>query len=284
MAYNTIFKVRPKKENKREFCKRIVNLLDEIRFVSDGYVYNDGKRMINDMFKYSKFNNGYDSINDLLNEADNNYFNIFELSEMNSLIIDDEAILVNIDIIVNSLYEFKKNNDRYFYNEEKAVETINIIFSSISEYLLSAGFKLEYDRKKEQAFILDNEIAIDVSDIEDINLKSEILNFYSYKNANNIDEKKKILLILIGNLESKKSDISNVLGNRIAEMFSNYANNFNLRHNNIDVNYKKYYNKTIADLNNEELLKWYDFIFAFMINIYLNLNLLKDVNINNGYK
>src|SRR5574344_303751 len=126
MAYNTIFKVRPKKENKREFCKRIVNLLDEIRFVSDGYVYNDGKRMINDMFKYSKFNNGYDSINDLLNEADNNYFNIFELSEMNSLIIDDEAILVNIDIIVNSLYEFKKNNDRYFYNEEKAVETINI--------------------------------------------------------------------------------------------------------------------------------------------------------------
>ena len=30
MAYITIFKTEPKKENKQEFCQRIVSLLDEI--------------------------------------------------------------------------------------------------------------------------------------------------------------------------------------------------------------------------------------------------------------
>lgn len=284
MAYTTIFKVKPKSKNKKEFCQRIISLLDEVEFCSDGYVYNDGQRMLNVMFKYCKLNNGYASIDDLLNEADKPYASIFDLCKINNSNIDDEEILVNIDILVNSLYDFKKTNDRYFYRESKAIETIDILLKAVNQYLLSNGYKLEYDEDKEQVFIVDNEIAIDIEEIEDEKLKSEIISFYDYKNAKDVEEKKKIMLILIGKLESRKNDIEKLLGSKIADMFSNYANNLNLRHNNISESYKKYYNKAVADLSEEEIIKWYDYVFAFMINIYLSLDKVKDINVNGGFK
>lgn len=284
MAYITVFKTKPKKENKVEFCERICSLLDEIEFCSDGYVYNNGEKMLNVMFKYSKLNNGYANIDDLLNEANSPYESIFRLRKFSNDFIDDEEILANIDILVNSLYGFKKTDDRYFYRERKALEIIDILFKAINEYLLSNGYKLKYDDDKEQIFIIDNEIAIDVEEIEDKRIKSEIISFYDYKNANDAEEKKKIMLILIGKLESRKKDIDKIFGSKIADMFSNYANNLNLRHNNITEEYKKYYNKAVADLSTEEIIKWYDYVFAFMINLYLNLDKVKDVNVNGGFK
>lgn len=284
MAYATIFKTKPKKENKKEFCQRIVSLLDEVEFCIDGYVHNDGRKMLDVMFKYCKLNDGYASIDDLLNEADKPYANIFDLCRINNANIDDEEILVNIDILVNSLYDFKKTRDRYFYNESKAIETIDILLKAVNQYLLSNGYKLEYDDDKKQVFIVDNEIVIDMEEIEDEKLKSEIISFYDYKNANDVEEKKKVMLILIGKLESRKNDIEKLLGSKIADMFSNYANNLNLRHNNISESYKKYYNKAVADLSEEEIVNWYDYVFAFMINIYLSLDKVKDVNVNGGFK
>ena len=115
-------------------------------------------------------------------------------------------------------------------------------------------------------------------------MRSDIISFYDYKNADDIEEKKKIILILIGKLESRKDEISEKFGSKIADMVGNYANNLNLRHININESYKKCYNKTVADLGEDELVNWYNYIFAFMINIYLNLDKVKNININNGYK
>ena len=283
MNYKTIFLTRPKKENKKEFCQRIVKLLNEIEFCSDGYVYNDGKRMLNAMFKYSKFNNGYSSIDDMLNEADKSYANIFELCNKDSNNITIEDILINIDIISNFIYEYKRTEQVYFYKEQTAINTIEVIVKAINEFLLCNGYKLEYDEEKEQVFIVDNEIGININEINDEKIKSEVISYYDYKNANDIEEKKKIIVNVISKLENRKNDVAKVMGKSIADMFSNYANNFNLRHNNIDEHYKKYYNEKIALLTDEDVLKWWDYIFAFIINIYLSLDKLKDVNINNGY-
>lgn len=284
MAYKTIFDTKPKKENKNEFCKRLVRLLESIEFYSDHYVYNNGLKMLNIMFMNSKLNCGYANIDDLLSEADKPYANIFSLSDIPSVDIDDEEILVNIDIITNCIVSFKGSNDCDFNDNFKAKQTIEIIFKAIREYLLCCGYKLIYDDDENRFFIIENEIAIDLEEIDDNKMKQEVINFYDYRIANDLDEKKKILLVLIGNLESRKNIIEAILGSNIASTFSNYANNFNLRHNNIEPSYKKYFNSSIANITKDELLKWYDYIFAFMINIYLSLDKLKDVNINNGYK
>ena len=284
MVYSTIFKTKPKKDNKQEFCQRIVSLLNEVEFCIDGRIYNTGEIMLNTMFKYSKFNNGYNSIDDLLNEANKHYKNIFKLSTIATPNIDDEMILVNIDILVNCLYEFEETNNRHFYKRNKAIETLDILLKAVNQYLLVNGYKLENDEDKRQVFIVDNDAAIDIEGIDDEKLRSDIISFYDYKNADDIEEKKKIILILIGKLESRKDEISEKFGSKIADMVGNYANNLNLRHININESYKKCYNKTVADLGEDELVNWYNYIFAFMINIYLNLDKVKDININNGYK
>lgn len=284
MAYTTIFEVKPKKENKKEFCKRIVSLLNEIYFYNDGCIDSNGNRMLNIMFKYSKLNNGYADIDDLLNESNKNYENIFNLCYMSNDNIEIENVLANIDIIINCIYYFQKNAQRYFCREADALKIIDVIFKAINQFLLSNGYKVEYNDENKQAFIVQNEIAINIEDIEDKKLKSNIISFYDYKNSNDIEEKKKILLILAGQLESQKKDIKDLFGTKIQEMLNNYVNNLNIRHNNIDKEYKKCYNKTIAELSDEEMLGWYDYIFAFMLNIYLNLKKLKNININNGYQ
>ena len=207
------------------------------------------------------------------------YLDISDMESIRALLAKEQ-----IDIIVNCLFNFKDNNNRHFYNKQQAFEIVDIIAKAIKEYLLGYGYILEYDREKEQFFILENDIAIDLDEIDDMKLKSEIISYYDYKNVDDLEEKKKIIFSLISKLESRKNDISKIMGNKIADMFSNYANNFNLRHNNVDEKYKKYYNKQIADMNEEEILKWWNYIFAFMINIYLNINKLKNVNINDNYK
>ena len=284
MQYKTIFGRKPKKENKKEFCKRIVELLNNIEYISDRHIYSNGFYMINDMFRFSNLNNGYVDINDLLNESDKSISNIFDLCKASNDVITEDEILVNIDIIVNCLFNFKNSDDRHFSDNKRAMEIVDIIAKAIKEYLLSYGYVLKYDNEKEQFFIVENDIAIDIEEIEDKKLKSEIISYYDYKIVNDLEEKRKIIVNLIGKLESRKNDISKVMGSKIADMFSNYANNFNLRHNNIDEDYKKYYNEKIAKMSKEEILEWWNYIFAFMINIYMSLDKIKDVNINDGYK
>lgn len=46
MQYKTIFGRKPKKENKKEFCKRIVELLNNIKYISDRHIYSNGFYMI----------------------------------------------------------------------------------------------------------------------------------------------------------------------------------------------------------------------------------------------
>lgn len=285
MAYTTIFKVKPKKENKNRFCKRISNLLEDIQVV-DIYSGNrilNGKQMLDFLFRHVPFNIGYTDIDDLLKEANNNYENIFTLCGQVDEDIWDNELLSNIEIIVNCFYSFENSEYEYgyYYKKEKALKNIELLFNAIRAFLLESGYKLA--ESDDRLSIINNEIAIDIEDIEDEKLKNEITNFYDYKNANDIDEKKKIMLILIGKLESRKNDIERLLGAKIADMFSNYANNLNLRHNNVSESYKKYYNKTVADLSEEEIVKWYDYVFAFMVNIYLSLDKLKDINVNGGF-
>ena len=146
MQYKTIFGRKPKKENKKEFCKRIVELLNNIEYISDSHIYSNGFYMINDMFRFSNLNNGYVDIDDLLNESDESFENIFDLCNSNNYEITEEEILINIDIIVNCLFNFKDNNNRYFYNKEKAFEIVDIIARAIKEYLLGYGYVF-YRRK-----------------------------------------------------------------------------------------------------------------------------------------
>ena len=143
------------------------------------------------------------------------------------------------------------------------------------------GYKLEVDDNNNRINIIDMEMSIDMDEI-DSKVKADVLNYYDFKNKYNRDEKKKILVNIISELEPKREEIKRVLGNHTEKLYGLYANGFNTRHNNITKG-KQYYHETIAELSDEEMCKWYDYIYSFMLNIYHNISKLTDVRINNNF-
>lgn len=282
MKYKSIFGIKPKKENQKQFCRRIVSLLNDIEYVSNCYVYQDGQFMINDIFKYSKLNNGYVDVDDMLREYNPSYNNIFRLAD-DFINITEEEILINIDIIYNCLYNFKGDSNRHFNNMDDAIKTINVLIKAIKEYLLSCGYKFSVNKDEDRVYIVNNDIAIDVNEIEDSKLKSDIMNYYDYRNANDKEEKKRIIVALCDKLESRKPDISSKFGSKINDMIGSYANNVQLRHDNSNEKNKSKYKKKVADLTDEQLIQWYDYIYAFLLNIYINLDKVEEINVDGGY-
>jgi len=282
MVYKSIFGVKPKKENKKQFCKRVVSLLNGIGYVSNGYIYHDGLFMINDIFKYSDLNNGYVDVDDMLKECNPSYKNIFKLAN-DFVVITEEEILINTDIIFNCLYSFKGDHNRYFDDRDDALKTINILVTAIKEYLLTCGYKLSLNEEENRFYIMDNDIAVDVSEINDLRLKNDIMNYYDYRNAKDKEEKKRIIVALCDKLESRKIDISSKFGSKINDMIGSYVNNVQLRHDNSNEKNKSKYKKKVACLSDEQLIRWYDYIFSFLLNVYINLDRVDEINVDGGY-
>ena len=283
MTYGSIFDTKPKKENIQNFCARIVSWLNELEIFYNNEYITDGERIINLLFKYSKFNNGFSSIDDLLHEASYENENIFSLSKRQGYPIEIWEVLPNIDIIINSLSFFENTEMLHYRDKVKSFRINYNIMKAIKGFLLSNGFRLEKKDNDKRIKIVENNACLNISSINNEKIKDDVLNFYDYKNSNDITEKQKIIVSIIHELEGKKQIISNILGKDIASIFSNYVNNFNLRHNNVTPN-QKYYHEKIASLSDREILEWWNYIFAFLINIYVSIEKLKDVNINNGYK
>lgn len=146
MVYTTIFKTKPKKENKKRFCQRIVELLDEIEVVTNESCVVKGWKMLNYLFKYEKINTGYSDIDDWLLEANGNYSDIYALCRRTDFNISDIELLANIEIVVNCFYHFEENiysnGYGYFNNKERTLRNIELLFSAIRAFLLINGYKL----------------------------------------------------------------------------------------------------------------------------------------------
>ena len=275
--YKSIFDVKIKAEKKKYVCNRIVDLIDEINYEAGNYIFG-GKLLINYLFRKSELNNGYSSVDDLL--AANDIVSIWDFVEDESSEdeISDNDIMINLEIIINCLLKIDLSK------MHSGMEIITSINKAACNYLLSLGYKVEFDKEERRGYIILNNTCVDVDNIDDIQLKNDVITYYDYKNVFNKVEKRRIIVDLINILEPKKDLIKKIFGNKIEDLYGFYANNIQLRHNNIDPALKSYYNKSIAGLNDDELVEWYDFIFAFNFNIYVNINKLKNININGGCK
>lgn len=276
--YKSIFETKPNKENKRMFCNRICGLLNDIYVYGNNHKIIRGLDLLNYMFKESEFNEGFRDIDDLLYEYNCNYHNIFYLSKESDDDISDFEILANIEIIFNCFY-FKNNSLNVRYPDTD-VNYLKLLYRAITSYLLTLGYKITI--KDGRGFIVENGMVIDVGTINDDKIKNEVINYYDYRNSKDLEEKKKIILNITTKLDARTNEIKKIFGNNIESMYGNYVNNINLRHDNVTSGRR--YNKKVADLSDDELILWYDYIFVFLMNIYLNLDKLKDININGGCK
>lgn len=286
MKYKSIFDTEQKKDNPQQFCTRIVTMLNsiEFRYKNGAAILKNGYLFINEIFKFSSFSDVFTSIEDIL-KAENMYYNdIFSIS-MGEELVDDYELFANIEIIANCIGTFRNDDseivkpiDHFLYNDIKKK-----IFRIMDHYLLFYGYKLIYNEHLEKFIIAESDIAINIDEIADISIQEEVLDFYNYRNKNNIKEKQKSLYFIFYALEHKTAEIKKILGNGIFTAFQTYANNIGIRHNNLEQSYK-HFSPAVAELKEDELIEWYDYIYAFAINIYMNIDKVKNININDKFK
>lgn len=283
MSYESIFNTKPKREDKEAFCKRITKLLNSIYYDSgNGYIETGGLDLLNKIFIHSKFNKGYHDIDDLIKSYNSSYDTIFTLVGKKDCYIDETNIIVNIEIIINCLTYHSLNDQDLYYYPGEAANTIKIIFDAVKEYLLACGYKVYKDNKNKILKIVPIEISVNVNELND-DIEKDVLSYYDFKNQNNRVEKKRILRDIIDRLEPRRNEIKTKFGKHIDNAYGSFSNNFDIRHNNVtigDSNYKE----TIADLTDEEMIKWYDYMYSFMLNIYINIDKVRNVNIDNQFK
>lgn len=277
MGYTSVFERKSSATRKQNFCKRMITFINMLKD-SSGRV---GYAVLNKVFLTLPFNNGFTSISDLLNEIDSKYYTFSQMSD-NPLLMDDESILANIDILVNCLIENKDELRVIFRYHNENYNTAGLIIKSCNEYLFSIGLKLEYSGEKYE--IIENDVTIDINKIENQDMKDDILTYYNYINKNSYKVKKEILTNIIIKLESNRTDIQKLFGKGIEQALFMYGNSLNLRHDNITSTNKGHYKPAVANLKEEELIEWYDYVYPLAINTYIYLKKLKDVNCTNDFK
>jgi hypothetical protein len=120
-----------------------------------------------------------------------------------------------------------------------------------------------------------NEAATAVAEISDRKTATEIIEYNHYLLRGDLDKKRKILLTLADKIEPKRDFLKAINKNIESNLFS-LLNNCNIRHNNVDVSNKKYFNIVVAKMTEKQLEGWYDETYQLAL---LAILLLDNVNI-----
>lgn len=277
VGYISVFERKSSGERKLKFCNRIHNLI----LMLYDYSGNSDYKLLNKIFLNLPYNNGFSSIDDLLDEGDTKYYTFRQMSE-NLLLINDNSILANIDILINCLTYNEVDLNPRLRERKENYNIAALIIKACTEYLFSVGLKMEYSGEKYE--IIENEVSIDINQVQEQSLKEDILTYYNYINKNSYKVKKEVLTNLIIKLESNRTDIQKIFGKGIEQALFMYGNSLNLRHDNITSTNKGHYKPTVAKLTEEELIEWYDYVYPLAINTYIYLKKLKNVNCTNDFK
>lgn len=121
-------------------------------------------------------------------------------------------------------------------------------------------------------FVPRDNVALTVSESKQIpeNVSHKILSYHHHSMKGDIEAKKATLIILASQLEPQKKALSQIDNSFKSDLF--YAfNNLNIRHNNVDSSDKRYYKKVVAEMDAEELERWYDETYQMCLLAFMRL-------------
>lgn len=121
-------------------------------------------------------------------------------------------------------------------------------------------------------FVPKDNVTIAVSELEQIpeNVSHKILAYQHHSMKGDIEAKKATLIVLASQLEPQEKALSQIDNSFKSDLF--YAfNNLNIRHNNVDPSDKRYYKKVVAEMEAEELERWYDETYQMCLLAFMRL-------------
>jgi virulence-associated protein VapD len=254
MKYTSVFDRKPSQIRNGDFVKRIYDMLSGSNLI----------QTLDNKFRMSELNDGYANIKDYLKSM--GFIYCLEDCYSNTIDIQDENVFAIIELVLN-LINFSAANNISMYK---------ILNKAICNYLLTKGYNYFEDNQIYK--LIPSNLNVVLEEIKEDEIKEDILSYYDFRSKEDIHNKKKILTNLVIVLQGEDEIIKKVLGKNTEERIRFYANNFDLRHSNKNENHKDY-KSGIANLTQQELIEWYNYIYSFCLNIYANYKKLKSVEI-----
>ena len=129
-----------------------------------------------------------------------------------------------------------------------------MLMGNIAFILNELHYKAYIEDDYKVLLVKDDVDTINTATIVNDNIADLIMEYNDFKIAENIGEKKKILIELSNYLEPKRQELKSKNSKLESNLFMAF-NKLNIRHNNLEGKEKEEYT---TKLNDNELLKWYD--------------------------
>ena len=130
----------------------------------------------------------------------------------------------------------------------------DMLMGNIAFILNELHYKAYIEDDYKVLLVKDDVDTINTATIVNDNIADLIMEYNDFKIAENIGEKKKILIELSNYLEPKRQELKSKNSKLESNLFMAF-NKLNIRHNNLEGKEKEEYT---TKLNDNELLKWYD--------------------------
>ena len=199
-----------------------------------------------------------------LKEFDEKYGFIFPGPESEDLKMDDLILLM--EYFYNMLQGY---NFAYAPNDDTRIST-DALMSHIIQVCESIGYKKESEDDF-TIFVEENTVATAVaeSDLIPDDLSYKLITYDHHSMRGNLEAKKAILIRLAGILEGQEQKLLRVNSSFKKDLFYIF-NNFNIRHNNCNSQYKDY-KPVIANMDKQELENWYDETYQMCLLAFMEL-------------
>lgn len=177
-----------------------------------------------------------------------------------------EDLVLLMEYFYNMLMGYTGSQNMFFYSG------INTQF--LMQHILSVCDAIGYEQVTEDGFAVfveKNAVATAVaeSDLIPDDLSYKLITYDHHSMCGDLEKKKSIIVRLASILEGKQAKLNQVSPTLKKDLFYIF-NNFNIRHNNCD-NQSKDYKPAIADMDKNELEKWYDETYQMCLLAFMEL-------------
>lgn len=182
---------------------------------------------------------------------------------------NETYMLLFFELVFN-LWELARRemNKSRFDHYDNFMLMINIIKDSLEKL----NYTVYYNEKLEQILIIEDKPEVTaVAEIVKEPIALDVIKYNHHTLKGNIELKKKILLALGADLEPKRKQLK-AINSTLEDNIFRMLNEFNLRHNNIDVKDNKNYHADVAALSVQQLEEWYDELYQMILLAYLALD------------
>lgn len=177
-----------------------------------------------------------------------------------------EDLVLLMEYFYNMLMGYMGSQNMSFYSG------INTQF--LMQHILSVCDAIGYKQVTEDGFAVfveKNAVATAVaeSDLIPDDLSYKLITYDHHSMCGDLEKKKSIIVQLASIIEGKQAKLNQVNPTLKKDLFYIF-NNFNIRHNNCD-NQSKDYKPAIADMDKNELEKWYDETYQMCLLAFMEL-------------